>query len=379
MALHVGSLRLHDFRSYHEVEITDIGQLVVLVGPNAAGKTNLIEGIQLVTALDSFRNPKTEQLVSLGCEQGLVSAELRDGQRRVDVGVVLDARGRHYRLNGKQRPRQDLQGILPAVVFSPDDLQLVKGAPELRRTAMDVLGVQVSRNYHSVKRDYEKILRQKNRLLKDEVSVSYLESVNEVLVKIGSQLMSYRLRILRGLRELLPERHSAITANHDEVSLEYFPSFSSGIPLSDEDILAFEENRGEMETVLYDAIAAHASEEVARKMSLVGPHRDKPLFFLDGRPAADFASQGQQRSIAIAYKLAELQLVERITQVKPILLLDDVMSELDAARRATLTGYVREAAQTFITTTNLEYFTPDFLEHVQVWELPLETPGVYTR
>ena len=371
MTLHVRSIRFHDFRSYADIEIDDIGSLVVLAGPNATGKTNLVEGIQLLTALDTFRNAKTEQLISWGREAAALSAVLEDGERHLDVGLVLDERGRHYRINGKQRPRQELQGVLPAVLFSPDDLQLVKGSPELRRAAMDALGMQVSRNYRSVKRDYEKLLRQKNRLLKDDVSASYLASVNEVLVKIGGQLLRYRLKILRGLRELLPERHMATTGSDDAVTIEYLPSFDSDNPLCDEDIALYEDDREGVETLLYEAISLRADEEIARKTSLVGPHRDKPAFFLNGRPAADFASQGQQRSIAIAYKLSELQLVERLVHVKPILLLDDVMSELDATRRATLAQYVHEAAQTFITTTNLEYFTPEFLQEAQIIKLPL--------
>ena len=161
MSLRVRSLRFHQFRNYSDIKLEDIGQLVVFTGPNAAGKTNLVEGIQLLTALDSFRSPKTEQLITWGKDQAYISLIAEDGERHLDIGLALDARGRHYRLNGKQRPRQELQGILPAVMFSPDDLQLVKGAPEVRRAAMDALGIQVSRNYLSVKRDYEKILRQK--------------------------------------------------------------------------------------------------------------------------------------------------------------------------------------------------------------------------
>ena len=373
MSLQVRSIRLHNFRSYPDLALNQIGSLVVLAGPNAVGKTNLVEGIQLLTALDSFRNPKTDQLITWGSDQAFLSAVLEDGERRLDIGLALDARGRHYRLNGKQRPRQELQGVLPAVVFSPDDLQLVKGAPELRRAAMDALGVQVSRNYLSVKRDYEKLLRQKNRLLKEDVTPSYLASVNEVLVKIGGQLLRYRLRMLRGLRELIPTRHASITASEDVVSIDYHPSFGDS-PLSDAEVLELEEDRGKVEEALHQAIEQRSEEECARKMSLVGPHRDKPAFTLNGRPAIDFASQGQQRSIAIAYKLAELQLIEQMTHVKPILLLDDVMSELDATRRATLARYVNEAAQTFITTTNLDYFTPELLSQAQVIDLPHVLP-----
>lgn len=375
MSLQVRSLRFHQFRNYPDIQLDDIGPLVVFTGPNAAGKTNLVEGIQLLTALDSFRAPKTEQLITWGEDQAYLSLVLEDGDRHLDIALALDSRGRHYRLNGKQRPRQDLQGVLPAVMFSPDDLQLVKGSPELRRAAMDALGVQVSRNYLSVKRDYEKLLRQKNRLLKEEVAPAYLASVNEVLVKIGGQLLRYRLRILRGLREFLPERHASITGADDVVSIEYYSSFSEN-PLSETAIESLENDREAVEEALYQAIQQRAEEESARKMSLVGPHRDKPAFTLNDRAAIDFASQGQQRSITIAYKLAELQLIEQITHSKPILILDDVMSELDAARRKTLARYVNEAAQTFITTTNLDYFTPGFLETAQVITLPLAEVGV---
>ena len=369
MALHIQSIRLHGFRSYEDMRIDDLGQLIVLAGPNAVGKTNLVEGIQLITALDSFRNPTTDQLISWGQEQGMVSAVLEDDARHLDVALVLDGRGRHYRLNGKQRPRQELQGTLPAVLFSPDDLQLVKGSPELRRAAFDSLGGQVSRNYLSVKHDYDRLLRQKNRLLKDEVKPSYLASVNEVLVKIGGQLFRYRLRILRGLREVFSERHASTTGSADEVSIEYFPSFRKE-PLTDDEIRLYENDRDGVEEMLYQAISLREADESVRKTSLVGPHRDKPAFYLNGRPAADFASQGQQRSLAIAYKLSELQVVEQATHVKPLLLLDDVMSELDAERRATLTAYVHEASQTFITTTNLDYFTPELLQRAQVIYIP---------
>ena len=173
------------------------------------------------------------------------------------------------------------------------------------------------------------------------------------------------------MRAAFPIRHAAITGSEDAATIEYFPSYEREVALSDEVIRGLEGDREQVESLLAAAIEQRAQEETARRMSLVGPHRDKPAFYLNGRPAADFASQGQQRSMAIAYKLAEMQLIEDTTHVKPILLLDDVMSELDATRRATLTRYVHEAAQTFITTTNLDYFTPELLETAQVIHLPL--------
>lgn len=371
MALHVESIHFHDFRSYHEVRLSQLGELVVLSGPNAAGKTNLIEGVQLLTALDSFRSAKAEQLIRLGSENAQLSAVFTDEQRHLDMGLIIDAQGRRYRLNGKNRPRRDLRGILPSIVFSPDDLQLVKGSPELRRRALDGLGEQVSRNYLTTKRDYDRLVRQKNHLLKEEVPPSYLESVNEVLVRIGGQLFRYRMHILRLLDEIFPHEHACTTSGRGTASLLYIPSFRDE-PLAVDEISRYEKSREEVEELFHEAIRSRQQEELSRRTSLVGPHRDKPAFLLDGRPAADFASQGQQRSLVIAYKLSELKLVEQVTGVKPLLLLDDVMSELDASRRATLVSSLEQVPQTFITTTNLDYFTPELLSWAQVIELPLD-------
>lgn len=363
MSLAISKLRFHDFRNYEAFSLEGIGKTTVLVGPNAVGKTNIIEGIQLLTALESFRNPTTDALVRWGCEQGMVQAFLEDGQRQLEMGLVLDSRGRHYRLNGKTRPRGDLQGQLPAVLFSPDDLQLVKGGPDQRRAALDLLGMQVSRNYRQAKQDYEKLLRQKNRLLKEEVVPGYLASVNEVLARIGAQLMVYRLRIVAGMQRALPLQHEQSTGTGDAVELDYRPnvelSLEDGIP-----------ERAAIEEAFLRQLEQRAEDERIRKTSLVGPHRDKPTFLLNGKPAGEFASQGQQRSLVIAFKMAELQLLEEMTHQKPLLLLDDVMSELDAARRATLTSYVHQSTQTFITTTNLDYFTPEFLAQADTVSLP---------
>lgn len=366
MSLQVRKLRFHGFRNYHELILDDIGKLTVLVGPNAVGKTNIIEGIQLLTALESFRNPTTEQLITWNERQGLIQAELADDSRCLDMRLVLDAHGRYYQLNGKRRSRQDLQGQLPAVLFSPDDLQLVKGGPDIRRAALDSLGMQVSRNYRQVKTDYEKLLRQKNRLLKEETTPGYLASINEVLARIGSQLLVYRLRLVEGLKGYISSRHEETTGNDDEVRFEYH----STIPID-----AFESipQRDKVEELFHNQLELRGTDEMLRKTSLVGPHRDKPSFTLNGRDAGDFASQGQQRSIVIAYKLAELQLLEEMTRQKPILLLDDVMSELDEIRRETLTRYVHTAAQTFITTTHLQYFTPQLIASSDIVHLPLTT------
>lgn len=365
MSLTIRNLRFFNFRNYAALALDDIGKTTVFIGKNAVGKTNIVEGIQLLTALESFRKPTTDMLIRWGSDQGFIQADLSDGARQLEMKLVLDSNGRHYQLNGKKRARNELQGQLPAVLFCPDDLQLVKGGPDIRRAALDALGMQVSKNYQQVKSDYEKLLRQKNRLLKEDVSSGYLDSINEVLARIGSQLIVYRIKMVKGIARLLPIQHQETTGTTDLLSLEYESSVP--IDLNDENTLS----RDAVEESFHKKLKEREADEMTRHTSLVGPHRDKPVFLLNGYDAGDFASQGQQRSIAIAYKLAELHLLEELTQQKPILLLDDVMSELDTSRRETLTKYVHQAAQTFITTTNMTYFTPEFLQEAQVVKLPL--------
>jgi DNA replication and repair protein RecF len=372
MSLHISELQLVDFRSYHRFQLSDLSDLTIFVGPNAVGKTNLLEAIQLTTALTSFRSATTDQLIRWGADQARVTTRMIGDNRNLDVSLILQPKSRRYRLNGKPIRPADLQDTLPAVAFNPDDLMLVKGSPSARRRALDALGGQLSANYRSVKRDYDKIVQQRNKLLKQDVPALFVESLDEVFCKVAAQLSRYRLQMFQRLRRVFTERYGQISTGSEHASLRYRLSWESSD--SADSLIADGKqlpDREELQQCIARALQGAAEEERIRKRSLVGPHRDTLDFLLNDHDAGEYASQGQQRSLAIAFKLTELALIEERRRQRPVLLLDDVMSEIDAARRSLLTEYLQGASQTFITTTNLGYFTPEILSSARIVQLPL--------
>lgn len=368
MSMKVERISLERFRSYDRFALSNLGSLTILVGPNAVGKTNAVEGIQLVTACASFRRAKAAELVKEGETSARVAARITDGSRELDVELRIEEGRRGYRLNGKPKRAGDLRGILPAVTFCPDDLLVVKGGHAGRRSLIDALGDQLSPQYEQVRRDYEKAVHQKNRLLKDEESPLLVASASDLLASIGGRLSAYRAALVARMQPLLADRYAELT-DREGLAFRYVPSWQRR---GDEELSACRPAPSDAERVLRELMDACADEERARKVSVVGPHADGFVFELDGKDASVFASQGQQRSIVLAFKLAEMALIEEMLHARPILLLDDVMSELDESRRAALSRAVAGASQAFVTTTNLSYFTDDVLAEATVVPLSFE-------
>ena len=366
MSLSIRELELRDFRSYREVELLGLGSMSIFVGPNAVGKTNLIEAIQLCTACTSFRNPRPGHLVRFGAERASSRALLSDGDRRLEVELRANELGRSYYLNGKKRTANSLKGILPAILFCPDDLNLVKGSSSVRRDQLDLLGSQVSSSYNSVLRDYIKIVQQKNRYLKEEVTHAYLMAINEVLARVGAQLFMLRARLANELIPYVSECYRAISSSKDEIRLSYIPSWEqddvAGEPFENLD-------RDTVEARLLDVLARRFEEEHRRHRSLFGPHADKVHFSINSKDASLFASQGQQRSIVLALKTAEVLLVRDRLNQNPVLLLDDVMSELDESRRYAFMESIPSEVQTFITATTKDYFSSASVNRADVIDL----------
>ena len=365
--MRVERVALERFRSYDRFELDSLGRLTVIVGPNAAGKTNLIEGIQLVTALSSFRHPVISELVKEGEENGRVEAEFSDGNRLLDIELTLSAGKRLYALNGKPKRPAALKGVMPAVSFSPDDLSIVKGGEAARRRLLDDMGDQLSPRYYRVRRDYERIVRQKNSLLKNEASDDLLEASTEMLIQVGARLSAYRAALVARLSPLVEKRYRDLSPS-ESLTVTYVPSWLRD---GEEGLRSGERlERSEAAASLSAVMAARRDEERSRRRSIVGPHADGLAMEIDGKTARSFASQGQQRSIVLALKLGEVDLVEEMLSVKPILLLDDVMSELDGARRDALSTMLLSDMQSFVTTTNLSYFSDGVLSSADVVVLP---------
>ncbi len=366
MGLTVRELRLRNFRSYREVELSDLGAMTIFVGPNAIGKTNLVEAIQLCTACTSFRSPRPAHLVRFGEEQASSCALLSDGSRRLELELRANKLNRAYFFNGKKKTASSLKGILPAILFCPDDLNLVKGSSSVRRNQLDQLGSQVSPSYNSVLRDYTKIVQQKNRYLKEEVTQAYLMAINEVLARVGAQLFVLRAHLVKELIPYVSECYRGISSSKDEIELSYIPSWEQGDSGAGS---AVDFDRAFVEERLLEVLSNRFEEEHRRHRSVFGPHADKVLFSINGKDASLFASQGQQRSIVLALKTAEVLLVRDRLNQNPVLLLDDVMSELDENRRHAFMESIPSEVQTFITATTKDYFDSVSLSKADVVDL----------
>ncbi|MDY2777675.1 MAG: DNA replication and repair protein RecF, partial [Collinsella sp.] len=251
------------------------------------------------------------------------------------------------------------RGVLPSVLFCPDDLDMVKRSASVRRAALDDFGMQLNEQYARLVGAYERTVEQRNNLLKERFIDPALLSVwDDALVSTGAALMAHRAALLARIRGHFVGVHAAI-APTEAADIDYAPSFDLEAPASTLDRRALEEG-------LAHALASSREDERRRGVTLVGPHRDEVLFSIDGREARSFGSQGQQRSLVLAWKIAEVEVTGDILGHAPLLLLDDVMSELDAQRRSSIVSFIAGDIQTVITTTNLGYFEEQVLERAKV-------------
>ncbi len=363
MGLRATRLNLDGFRGYSSFTLEPDPTLTILVGANAIGKTNIIEALQLLTAAESFRRPQWAEIVSWGEEQARLSLTAEGDGRVLTTELSVGETGkREYRVNGKVRRRvSDVAGILSCVLFTPDDLRLIKDSAERRRSTLDAMGVQLSPSYRALKAEYERLIRQRNASLRDPgQDVAVLNALTSRLVRVGSSFMAARMRLFERLRPRLSDLYRTLSQG-EELETQYLPSWLGSDNPTDEEGVRLR---------LIEEYERRGPEEFARGTTLVGPHKDDVVFLVNGRDARAYSSQGQQRTVALAWKLAEVAVVRDVSGQSPLLLLDDVMSELDEARRHNLAEFVGGAAQTFMTTTNLGYFAPELVDRAKVVNLP---------
>lgn len=361
--MRITRLQLTDFRNYERMTVEPSPGLTIIVGPNAVGKTNIVEAIQLVTAARSFRRPESSELVRWGADRARVSMRAEDDPRLLEIQLDVDHEGhRSYLVNGQAKRRHsEVAGLLPSVVFTPDDLGMVKGPGERRRASIDDLGEQLSATYGSLRRDYGRAVRQRNTLLREGVGGEAAAVWDEQVAVLGARFVVHRLGLLERLMEQASIRYSQMSGG-ETLGYTYADHCGLGTCRSRQPEDVASAIRARMES--------RRQEERRRMVTLTGPHRDDIVIEIDGRDARSFASQGQQRTVALAWKLAEVAVVEDVLRRKPVLLLDDVMSELDADRRAALSEVVSNEVQTIVTTTNTGYFSPEMLERSLV--VPVE-------
>lgn len=369
MDLSINSLSFTRFRNYESFSLEDLGPLTIFIGRNAVGKTNVLEGIHLLTSTSSFRRPQISQLIFEGSSQALLKMEASDESRLISTSLHLEEGKKRFAVNGKARQAADVRGILPSVAFTPDDLELAKKSSGVKRDALDALGAQLSKNYFILHRDYEKALRYKNKLLKEEASPLLVEAMNETFSTCATQLFCYRKALFSRMMPIVSKAYEAISGTDEPFEASYLPSWDhlAGKPSSQRQY-----SKEEVSDLISRSLHENGEEERLRRRSLVGPHNDKITFALAGKDCSGFASQGQQRSIVLAWKLAEVEMVKQTVGTNPVLLLDDVMSELDESRRDLLIKQVDGAVQTFITATDLSPFGEELLDVARVVKLGKE-------
>lgn len=352
--MHVVRLRLHAFRNHYET-LVELGDGPVLVcGPNGAGKTAILEAIQLLSTGRSFRTADNDVLLAGGAERGMVEADVAlAGGRLVRVGVVLgdSAGAKRWILNGSTLPRHRDIALLRSVVFAPDDLRLVKGGPSERRDYIDEVLVSVIPRAGAVLADYQRVLKQRNSLLRSirgsraATVPDAFETWTGMLADKGADLVVERIDMLERLAPRIADAVHALSGA--TASAEYTASWCSRANWPSGEVAARERVR----EMLAAELAASQRDELDRGISLVGPHRDDVTLKFSGRDVRSHASQGEQRVVALALRLAHLDVLEDATDDAPVLLLDDVFSELDPQRRGRLLDRLPGDAQTLLTAT----------------------------
>lgn len=347
--MRVDWLSLVDFRSYRSLDWKPDDRVNVLVGPNAAGKTNLLEGVGYLSSLKSFRSAPDSALVAEGSDSAVLRAGVSSGDRERLVEVEIPETGSKRAQVDKTRLKRtaDLLGVLRVIAFLPEDLDFVKRGPSYRRELLDDLAVQLWPSAYLDQSEYQRSVRQRNAFLKagerDDVTLSVWDSR---MAQAGGRVMARRARVIETLTPLLEQSYRAVSSSVVRAGLGYETSWFEGPPLP--------VSAGDYAYRLAGALERRRRSDYERRITTVGPHRDEPSFVLDHRDARTRASQGEQRTVALAVKLAAHKAVTEAVSDQPVLLLDDVFSELDPERSKALAGSLPEETQTMITTARPE-------------------------
>ena len=357
------NLELNNYRNCEDLNLDLDFDKVLIVGKNAQGKTNILESIFFLSALKSPRTSNNIEIINFNAEL----AEIHSNLIKADTSVELNysyskEKKRELKVNGMRTTPKNFKTVLKTVLFSTNDLLLLRGNPSDRRDWLDRAISQIYPAFDERLSKYDKIRIQKNNFLKELIKGATLDEtlldvLNEQLAVTGSNIIYLRKKFLKEIEKTAREKHRIISETED-LKLSYDCSFLNGETELDEILSAFKNTLNERRI-----------EEIRRAQSCVGPHRDDILFFINGNNAAKFASQGQQRTVVLALKLSELDIITEKTGDEPILLLDDVLAELDDIRQNYLLKSITNATQTIITSVDTVLFEEEFLKDVKIYKI----------
>jgi DNA replication and repair protein RecF len=402
--MYLSHLSLTHYRNYQQLELAFTQPITLFQGQNAQGKTNLLEAIYFLSTTKPVHAQNEREVVDWQAQTepipySRVAAEVQGQGRPLHLEIIMSARGdgmnftKQIKINGVGKRSMDLLGVMPSVLFLPADIRLIDGGPGERRRYLDIALCQIDRDYCRALSEFQKVLNQRNsllRTLRDQEARPSSESVDaqlgfwdEQIVQHGSLVMSRRHNFVLQLEAIARERHAALSDTREELALYYTPSFNAG-HLTELEFTQLRESQLlhglsaavrtplTPQTVAAQYVAklrSRRGRELAAGNTLYGPHRDDLRIVANARDLRTYGSRGQQRTAALALKLAELQLSTLATGTAPLLLLDDVMSELDLQRRNTLLRALTGVEQAIVTTTDWTDFALDFRRQAQLFHV----------
>ncbi len=367
----IKSLKLKNFRNYAGIDLELNSKKILFIGKNAQGKTNLLEAVYYLSSLDSIRAKSDSELIKWGEDFCNITAEIKKFDIDVDLEVNINPPNRKkLKVNGLNKNKSsEFISNISAVCFTVNDLLLLRGAPEDRRKWLDNAISQIFPAYIERLNKYNKIKTQKNNYLKTlksniNADTSMLDIWNEQLAITGSNLIFIRLNFLYELQKIAVEKHKQIS-NSENLSVSYNSSVIGDINCSEK----FPYNNEYILENFKQKLEEKKPEEIIRAQSVIGAHRDDISFYINENDAKKYASQGQQRTVVLALKLAELELIKEKINTNAILLLDDVLAELDDLRQNFLLDAIGSETQTIITSVDTLHFKNEYLKDVEIFEI----------
>ncbi len=373
--MYLKGLKLKNFRNYASASLTFSPEINVLLGQNAQGKTNLLEAIYVLATARSHRTANDRELIRFDHDNAEIIGRVHRRTGELPLELELGKQGKTARINHLEQAKlSQYIGQLNVILFAPEDLSLVKGSPSGRRRFIDMEFGQIAPRYlHDLTR-YREVLKQRNRYLKllsvhkttDKV---YLDVLSEQLASLGGSIIAQRVKFLRELEKYAYKLHFSITQGQETLSFEYDSKLK--------DVTGKTES--ELQQQMYQQLKGQSEKEIFQGTTLIGPHRDDVKFLINGKNVQTFGSQGQQRTTALSVKLAEIDVMKEQTGEYPLLLLDDVLSELDGQRQTHLLKTIQKKVQTFLTAPAMNDVAKNLIQSPKIFVIDHGTARVTTK
>ncbi|WP_313892696.1 DNA replication/repair protein RecF [Psychrobacillus sp.] len=363
--MYIERLELKDYRNYDSIQLDFSSKINVFIGENAQGKTNLMESLYVLSMAKSHRTTNDKELIRWESDYGKIKGDIQKKYGRLPLELVLSKKGKKAKINHLEQTKlSNYIGQFNVVMFAPEDLYLVKGSPQVRRRFLDMEIGQISPVYLHDLLHFQKLLKQRNSILKQNQSKSFIKDVmfevyTEQYIDAAVKVISKRFQFMDLLQRWAEPIHFGISRGLEKLTVSYHTA--SGIKAD------WTEN--EMKNFLEIKLFENQKRELDRGVTLIGPHRDDLQFFVNDYDVQTYGSQGQQRTTALSLKLAEIELIKKEVGETPVLLLDDVLSELDDYRQSHLLNTIQGEVQTFVTTTSVDGLAHETMKRAQMFHV----------